>query len=59
EGVVSHWGHSHRRINEYVAEWDVVDGPDGWRLVNARITEQDRIESPDKDHFGDGDEFEL
>lgn len=59
EGVVSHWGHSHRRINEYVAEWDVVDGPDGWRLVDARITEQDRIESPDEDHFGDGDEFEL
>ena len=59
EGVVSHWGHSHRRVNEYVAEWDVVDGPDGWRLVDARITGQDRIETPDEDHFGVGDEFEL
>lgn len=59
EGVVSHWGHSHRRINEYVAEWDLVDGPDGWRMVDARITEQDRLESPDEDHFGVGEEFEL
>ena len=59
EGMVSHWGHSHRRINEYVAEWDVVDGPNGWRLVDARITEQDRLESPDEDHFGVGDLFEI
>ena len=59
EGVVSHWGHSHRRINEYLAEWDVVDGPNGWRLVDARITEQDRLDTPDEDHFGVGDEFEL
>ena len=59
EGVVSHWGHSHRRVNEYVAEWDAVDGPEGWRLVGARITEQDRLETADEDHFGVGDEFEL
>ncbi|MAH65400.1 MAG: hypothetical protein CMJ27_06370 [Phycisphaerae bacterium] len=59
EGVVSHWGHSHRRINEYVAEWDVVDGPNGWRLVDARITEQDRVDPDAKGDFGVGDEFEL
>ena len=59
EGVVSHWGHSHRRINEYVAEWDVVDGPNGWRLVDARITEQDRIDPDAEGDFGVGDEFEL
>ena len=53
EGVVSHWGHAHTRINEYLADWSVVLLDDGWRLAGAEILEQDRIddggEDPDHD----------
>lgn len=55
EGVVSHWGHAHTRINEYLADWSVVLLDDGWRLAGAEILEQDRIddggEDPDHDLF--------
>jgi hypothetical protein len=57
DGVVSHWGHSHERTNEYFADWDVVDGPDGWQLTGAEIREQDRLE--EDGHVEVGDEFEI
>jgi hypothetical protein len=57
DGVVSHWGHSHQRTNEYFADWDVVDGPDGWQLTGAEIREQDRME--EKARVEVGEEFEV
>lgn len=59
EGVVYHWGHSHTRVNEYVAEYDVAlseqqkegggrsggESGGGWRIVGLRPLEQRRIES--------------
>ncbi|MBK12487.1 MAG: hypothetical protein CL849_03035 [Crocinitomicaceae bacterium] len=53
DGVVTHWGHSHARTNEYDAIWSVGERPGGWRLTGAEITRQDRVED------GIDDEFEL
>ena len=51
DGVVSHWGHAHRRTNEYLAAWTVAAFEDGWRFVGAEILSQDRV-----DDEGDGSE---
>ncbi|MBI1190024.1 MAG: hypothetical protein GC200_05005 [Tepidisphaera sp.] len=48
EGVVYHWGHSHTRENEYLAQYTVAARPDGWRIVAAVPLEQKRIQSPEQ-----------
>jgi len=35
-GEVSHWGHSHRRVNDYEARYAVAHGPKGWRIFSVR-----------------------
>jgi len=35
-GEVTHWGHSHRRVNDYEARYAVAHGPEGWRIFSAR-----------------------
>jgi len=39
-GTVGHWGHLHRRANQYVAEFGVepVDGT--WKIVSLQITDE-------------------
>ncbi|MCH2162357.1 MAG: hypothetical protein MK085_10855 [Phycisphaerales bacterium] len=64
DGVVSHWGHTHARSNQYRARWGVAMTPEGWRLTGARILAQDRVDAveddPDHDEeFEIGDDFEL
>ena len=49
EGVVSHWGHAHTRVNEYLADWSVALTDQGWRLTGSEILEQDRIEDSSTD----------
>ncbi|MBC02757.1 MAG: hypothetical protein CMJ34_05560 [Phycisphaerae bacterium] len=49
EGVVSHWGHAHTRVNEYLADWSVALTDGGWRLTGSEILEQDRIEDSSTD----------
>lgn len=44
DGVVYHWGHSHSRTNEYLAEFDVGMLPAGWRIMAWKPLEQRRIE---------------
>ena len=51
DGVVTHWGHSHARTNEYDAIWSVAERPGGWRLTGAEITRQDRVEDDTDDEF--------
>ena len=53
EGVVSHWGHAHTRVNEYLADWSVALTPAGWRLTGSEILEQDRIEDSSTDPLDD------
>ncbi len=45
EGVVYHWGHSHTRTSEYLAEYAVEPRPGGWRVVALMPLEQRRIET--------------
>lgn len=48
EGVVYHWGHSHTRENEYLAQYTVAAAGPGWRIVNALPLEQRRIQTPEQ-----------
>ena len=45
DGRVTHWGHAHERTNEYDGRFTVVAEPDGWRIHDAEITRQERIDS--------------
>ena len=46
-GLVSHWGHMHRRRNEYEADYTV--GPDGvsWKIQGVDVREHRRVDLPD------------
>lgn len=44
DGVVYHYGHSHRRTNEYVAEYAVGLTEEGWRIKGNRVLSQERLD---------------
>lgn len=44
DGVVYHEGHSHRRTNEYVAEYQVARLDEGWRITGNRVLSQERLD---------------
>lgn len=44
DGVVYHEGHSHRRTNEYLAEYAVARLDTGWRITGNRIISQERLD---------------
>jgi hypothetical protein len=48
EGVVYHWGHSHERRNEHRATFGLAPRPQGWRIVEASMTAQRRIPTPEQ-----------
>lgn len=62
DGVVTHWGHSHARSNQYRARWGVSETSEGWRLTGSELLEQDRLDLDD-DHQDEGwdedEEFEV
>ena len=43
-GVVEHWGHAHTRVNRYQAVYKVRHQPEGWRIVEAQMLEQSRVD---------------
>lgn len=43
QGAVHHFGHYHRRTTEYLADYTVVAGTDGWRIRDTNVIEQKRI----------------
>lgn len=45
DGRVTHWGHSHDRTNEYDGRFTVAATADGWRIHDAEITRQERVDS--------------
>ena len=55
DGVVSHWGHAHRRTNEYLANWSVREFDEGWRFTASEILAQDRIDESSTDPDDDPD----
>lgn len=44
DGRVTHWGHAHDRTNEYVARYTVVARGAGWRIAEAEVLSQSRID---------------
>ena len=44
DGRVTHWGHSHERTNEYDGRFTVAAEADGWRIHDAEITRQERVD---------------
>ena len=45
DGRVTHWGHAHDRTNEYDGRFTVAAEADGWRIHDAEITRQQRVDS--------------
>ena len=45
DGRVTHWGHAHDRTNEYDGRFVVGAEGDGWRMHDAEILRQERIDS--------------
>ncbi len=44
EGSVYHWGHSHTRRNEYLADYTVLNANDTWRITANTVVEQVRLD---------------
>ena len=45
-GSVGHWGHTHRRTNQYAAVL-IIEPRDGvWKITSLTITDQQRIQNP-------------
>lgn len=40
---ITHWGHTHARINEYLADFDVRAGDRGWRISAFQLMDMERI----------------
>ena len=45
---VTHWGHTHSRINEYLANFRVHATDDGWRISKYEVLDLTRIKVPDE-----------
>ncbi len=43
-GLVSHWGHEHRRTNQYRADYTVEHDGRAWRIAKVQVREQARID---------------
>ena len=44
-GQVYHWGHTHMRLNEHLAEMDVRWNRGAWHISSSRVLEQFRVEN--------------
>ena len=52
DGRVTHWGHAHERTNEYDGRFVIAALPDGWRIADAEVLRQERVDG----EGGAGDE---
>ena len=43
-GVVKHFEHIHRRVNEYRADYRLTRKPDGWKITGVAVSEQQRLD---------------
>jgi len=46
-GIVEHWEHLHRRVNEYQAKFVVSPRGGKWRICDVDITRQERVSAED------------
>jgi hypothetical protein len=43
KGLVEHWGHAHRRVNRYGADYTLRPFGDAWRIYDVEMNEQERM----------------
>jgi len=43
-GLVSHWGHSHQRTNQYHALYTVAHDGASWKIADVEVLDHERIE---------------
>ena len=48
-GIVTHFGHSHRRSNEYQADYLISPREDRWKIASVEVNLQKRIKAPPLD----------
>ncbi len=46
DGIVAHWGHIHRRRNEYEAEYTVRHDGQSWKIAAVNVIEHRRVDLP-------------
>ena len=42
-GMVTHWGHSHKRVNRYSAQYTVSSVDQAWKITDSQVKEQQRV----------------
>jgi hypothetical protein len=42
-GLVEHWGHAHRRVNEYSAVYTLMPFGDAWKIADVEMDDQKRV----------------
>jgi len=42
-GIVEHWGHVHRRVNQYAAVYTLAPSEGAWKFSDVRITALERV----------------
>jgi hypothetical protein len=42
--AITHWGHTHRRINEYAARYTVAYDGGSWKIADVDVREQERLD---------------
>ena len=42
-GLVEHWGHAHRRVNEYRAVYTLTYAGDEWKISDVEMNDQKRV----------------
>jgi hypothetical protein len=47
QGIVEHWEHLHRRINEYQAHFELSPRAGSWKMCGVDITRQERVTAED------------
>ena len=47
-GIVEHWEHLHRRVNEYQARFEISPRAGKWKICGVDITRQERVEAEDE-----------
>jgi hypothetical protein len=45
-GSVGHWGHVHRRVNQYEAQITVRVIDDAWRVTELEVLQEERLQAP-------------
>ena len=44
-GTIEHWGHIHRRKNQYLGIFKVRPSEGDWRLVDLDLKQEERLEN--------------